>query len=92
MHTERFKGEPRRFGRDAACNVSISRRRFLNPDIRKSIRVFLLNTPSKVCLYGKVGEPRRFGRDAACNVSISRRRFLNPGLLMNRQVFFCLFF
>jgi hypothetical protein len=79
--------EPRRFGRDAACNVSISRRRFYNPDIRKSIRVFLLNTPSKVCLYGKVGEPRRFGRDAACNVSISRRRFYNPDIRKNRQGF-----
>jgi hypothetical protein len=33
-------GEPRRFGRDAACNVSISRRRFYNPDIRKNRRFF----------------------------------------------------
>jgi hypothetical protein len=41
MHTERFKGEPRRFGRDAACNVSISRRRFLNPGILMNRQGFL---------------------------------------------------
>jgi hypothetical protein len=94
MHTERVKGEPRRFGRDAACNVSISRRRFYNPDIRKNRRGFLLYShPQKVMHTERVkGEPRRFGRDAACNVSISRRRFYNPDIRKNRRGFFCLFF
>jgi hypothetical protein len=90
MHTERVKGEPRRFGRDAACNVSISRRRFYNPDIRKNRRGFLLYShPQKVMHTERVkGEPRRFGRDAACNVSISRRRFYNPDIRKNRRGFF----
>ncbi len=37
-------GEPRRFGRDAACNVSISRRRFLNPGILMNRQVFFVNS------------------------------------------------
>ena len=89
MYTERVKGEPRRFGRDAACNVSISRRRFYNPDIRKNRRGFLFYShPQKVMHTERFkGEPRRFGRDAACNLSISRRRFLNPNIRKSVRFF-----
>ena len=58
MHTERFKGEPRRFGRDAACNVSISRRRFYNPDIRKIRRGFFIEYTLK-SYKDKIGESCR---------------------------------